>query len=165
MFFYAYDLPSPSSNPRSTVPERNGLRPLGQPIGKFPVLVDGKAIVRSKAYRTSGSASVARSGLILPNAVAAVEARRWTASSIPVMNPMEGVNEGIRTNGDPDPAVLGDVRARLERVHQWLPRTGWPDTKGPALVTLIECAACPLAVLCRLSTRSPANGPAQGLAA
>lgn len=116
------------------------------PLGKFPVLADGETILfeASAIIEHLAVHRLPGSGLIPLNAAAAVEARMMDrVFDNYVMNLMqEGVNEAIRTSGDPDPVVLGDVRARLERVYRWL--ENWlAGYERPALVTLIECAAAP----------------------
>lgn len=121
-----------------TFPDTRLLGSEAAPDGET-ILFEASAIIEHLAmHRLPGS------GLIPLNAAAAVEARVMDrVFDNYVMNLMqEGVNEGIRTSGDPDPAVLGDVRARLERVYQWL--ENWlAGYERPALVTLIECAAAP----------------------
>ena len=145
--FYAYDLPFTFEELSidGTGKEWDFVRS-ASPLGKFPVLVDVETIVfeASAIIEHLAVHRLPGSGLIPLDPAAAVEARMMDrVFDNYVMNLMqEGVNEAIRTGGDPDPAVLGDVRARLERVYHWL--ENWlAGYERPAHVSLIECAAAP----------------------
>ncbi|MCB2064789.1 MAG: glutathione S-transferase family protein [Novosphingobium sp.] len=116
------------------------------PLGKFPVLSDAGHIV-FEATAIIEHLAVHRlpdAGLIPADPQKAVETRKMDrVFDNYVMNLMqEGVNEAIRSAGNPDPAIMAGVRERLERVYAWLDE--WlASYERPEQVTLIECAAAP----------------------
>ena len=118
----------------------------GGPWGKFPVLVDGQAVLFE--------ASVIVEHLALTRPSAAGLLPRDAAAALPlrmldrvfdnyVMTPMqEVVNEHLRNADAPDAQRCAEARGRLERSYAWLEQwlSGW-DRAGPT--TLVECAAAP----------------------
>jgi glutathione S-transferase len=115
------------------------------PQGKFPVLVDGDAVV------FEGTAIIEHLQLHHPGPAAllpadpadAVRLRMWDrVFDNYVMSIMqESVAEAIR-DGALSPATRSDVEARLDRSYHWI--NEWlGDYSLPAGVTLVECAAAP----------------------
>lgn len=113
----------------------------GGPQGLFPVLADGDRVV----FEASAIIEYLdeREQRLIPSASATDVRMMDRVFDNYVMNVMQGgVAEAIRHPGNPDPAVLADVGARLRRTYAWLERwlAGYARPDG---VTKIECAAAP----------------------
>ena len=116
------------------------------PQGKFPVLVDAERTIfeATSIIEYLALHYIPDAGLVPSDPDASLQVRMMDrVFDNYVMNLMqEGVNEAIRTSGQPDPAVMAEVRRRLERTYAWLDH--WlGDYRRPSQVTLIECAAAP----------------------
>lgn len=115
------------------------------PQGKFPVLVDGDAVV-FEATAIIEHLAVHRPGpvqLIPSDPAQAARVRMWDrVFDNYVMNLMqESVAEAIR-DGALSPATRADVEARLDRSYRWIEE--WLSNYArPEGVTLVECAAAP----------------------
>lgn len=118
---------------------------LASPQGKFPVLVDGNAVV-FEATSIIEHIHLHHRGpapLLPDDAARAVEVRMWDrVFDNYVMNVMqESVAEAIR-NGTLSPATRADVEARLDRSYAWIER--WlADYGQPKPISLVECSAAP----------------------
>jgi glutathione S-transferase len=144
--FYANDLPFEFRNLESGSPEDYALVQQAGPLGKFPVLADGERIVfeATSIVEYLALRHLPQAGLFPDDPHEVLETRKMDrVFDNYVMNVMnEAVVEAIRSQGNPDTAVLADVRARLERVYAWL--DDWlARYERPARVSLIECAAAP----------------------
>lgn len=127
-------------------PENAAFVAAASPLGKFPVLRDGDAVV------FEASAIVEHLHLHHPGPAPLLPADPAQALpvrmidrvfDISVMNEMqELVVSAIRRPGTPDPEVRERVNAQLARAYRWIDAwlAGYPQ--GHA-VTLIECAAAP----------------------
>ena len=116
------------------------------PQGKFPVLADGDRTIfeATSIIEYLALHLVPNAGLIPADPHEALDVRIMDrVFDNYVMNLMqEGVNEAIRTGGQPGAAVMAEVRRRLERTYAWLDH--WLDGyQHPSQVSLIECAAAP----------------------
>lgn len=116
------------------------------PWGKFPVLVDGEAVVFEASVIVEHLAlhHAPGAGLIPGDAAAALNVRMLDrVFDNYVMTPMQDVvNEHLRNAEAPDVARCAEARGRLERTYAWIEKwlAGW-DRQGPT--TLVECAAAP----------------------
>jgi glutathione S-transferase len=116
------------------------------PLGKFPVLVDGKtrifeatSIVEHIALHHAPDA-----GLLPFDASEAARVRMMDrVFDNYVMAPMQAVvDEYLRAPENPDMARVAEQRGRLDRTYGWL--EAWLGSyELPESVTLIECAAAP----------------------
>jgi glutathione S-transferase len=143
---YAHDVAFEFRNLDSASPEEHAFVQQSGPLGKFPVLADGERIVfeATSIIEYLALHHLHHAGLIPNDPDKALENRKMDrVFDNYVMNVMnEAVVEAIRSKGNHDPAVLADVRARLERVYSWL--DAWlAGYERPSQVTLIECAAAP----------------------
>lgn len=118
----------------------------GGPWGKFPVLVDGEAVLFEASVIIEHLAlhHAPGAGLIPHGTEAALRARMLDrVFDNYVMTPMQAVvNEHLRNAEEPDADRCAEARGLLERSYAWLERwlEGWnPD----APTSLIECAAAP----------------------
>lgn len=114
------------------------------PWGKFPVLVDGQAVLFE--------ASVIIEHLALAHGAPLMPADPQRALAVRmldrvfdnyVMTPMQAVvNEYLRDPANPDADRCAEQRGLLQRSYGWLENwlEHW-DTSGP--ITLVECAAAP----------------------
>lgn len=113
----------------------------GGPQGLFPVLVDGECVVFEASAIIEHLDE--QKQLLIPAETATDVRMLDRVFDNYVMNVMQGgVAEAIKHPGSPDPAVLAEVRAKLQRTYAWLER--WLEGYvQPAGVTMIECAAAP----------------------
>ena len=116
------------------------------PLGKFPVLADGDALVFEATSIVEHLAlhHAPDAGLLPRDPDAAIAARRIDrVFDNYVMAPMQDiVNEHLRDSDHPDTARIAEASERLERTYAWLDE--WLETYAvPERVTLIECAAAP----------------------
>ena len=133
----------------------------GGPLGKFPVLVDGAAVVFES---TSIIEHLARhhpgAAELLPGDAEAAIAVRTLDRVFDnyVMSPMQViVDEHLSNPAGPDPRRCAHARARLERSYGWL--ENWLADYRSGGITLVECAAAPALfyadLVCRIDGRWP----------
>lgn len=117
----------------------------GGPQGKFPVLVEGDAVVFESTAIIEHLNLRPGAGLIPADAAAAVVTRMMDrVFDNYVMNIMQGaVAEHLRDPERPDPTRIEEVRAMLRRTYGWLERWRADIAAPDGGITLIECAAAP----------------------
>ena len=115
------------------------------PQGKFPVLVDGEAVV-FEATAIIEHLHLHHPGpapLLPADPAAAVQVRMWDRvfDNYVMAIMQESVAEAIRT-GTLSAATRADVEARLDRSYAWIDH--WLAGYGqPEAISLVECAAAP----------------------
>lgn len=116
----------------------------GGPWSKFPVLVDGQAVVFEATIILEHLTLAHGAGLIPEDPREALSTRMMDrVFDNYVMTPMQAlVAEHLRNAASPHPDRCEEQRGLLQRSYVWLENwlERW-DTNGP--VTLIECAAAP----------------------
>ena len=127
-------------------PEHNAVVQSAGPLGKFPVLEDGSALVFEATAIIEHLAvhHAAARALIPADAAAALPVRLLDRvfDNYVMASMQDVVNEHLRDSANPDPARVAEARARLERTYAWL--EGWlASYPAGGEVTLIECAAAP----------------------
>lgn len=118
----------------------------GGPLGKFPVLVDGDAVIFEATsiveYLSQHHPGEAR---LLPSQPDAAIGMRMVDRVFDnyVMEQMQVVvNEYLRDRDNPDQVRCAEARARLRKTYAWLDE--WLEFyHGGDGLTLIECAAAP----------------------
>ena len=119
----------------------------GGPLGKFPVLVDGEAVIfETTAIIEYLNEHHAGDSALLPTQPDAAIGMRMLDRVFDnyVMEPAQiVVSEYMRSPENPDQARCEEARGRLRRTYAWL--EGWLEHYyyADGGVTLIECAAAP----------------------
>ena len=127
-------------------PEHEVFTAAASPQGLFPVLVDGNAtvfeatsIIEYLHLKYPGPAPLLPAD---PDAAIKLRTIDRVFDNYVMGIMQQAVAEAIRTGGQPDPAVLGAVSAKLERSYAWI--DAWLETYPITdAITLIECAAAP----------------------
>lgn len=127
-------------------PDHNAVVQSAGPLGKFPVLEDGGALIfEATAIIEHLAIRHAAARALVPADAAAAQPVRLLDRVFDnyVMAPMQDVvNERLRDAANPDPARVAEARARLERTYAWL-ETWLASYPADGSLTLIECAAAP----------------------
>lgn len=143
---YANDTPFQFKPIDADHPENAAVIATAGPLGKFPVLEDGDALIfeASSIVEYLDRNHPGPQQLLPPDPDAAIRVRMLDrVFDNYVMNVMQiVVNEYIRDRENPDQARCAEAREQLTRVYRWL--EGWLEFYPPqGHVTLIECAAAP----------------------
>ena len=116
------------------------------PLGKFPVLDDGGALI------FEATSIIEHLSVRFDEAAALIPSERAAAISLRMMDRVFDnyvmdvmqivVDEYIRDAENPDATRIGEAREKLIRVYGWL--ESWLDRYDrPERISLIECAAAP----------------------
>lgn len=127
-------------------PEHAAVVQSAGPLGKFPVLEDGGALIFEATAIIEHLALHHASArpLIPTDAAAALPVRLLDRvfDNYVMASMQDVVNEYLRDAAEPDTARVAEARARLGRAYAWL--ENWlASYAADDAVTLIECAAAP----------------------